>query len=235
MPEKHNREAMLILAAGIMLAGSAIWRIGDSFDRSDKTIIISSDSEADSTSGVSDLPTSESVGSAAVITAEEETVPLMLDINAADAEELAELNGIGRQLAAEIVAYREKYGRFRNIEELVNVSGIGPAKLDRIRGNIYVTDPVYDSEVTTEPAYEPDTAPAETAPAMTLEDAAPININTADRDLLALLPHVDEETADEIIELREKIGGFSNAYELLYAESLTKNEVADIIEYVTVE
>ena len=45
----------------------------------------------------------------------------------------------------------------------------------------------------------------------------------------------DEDTAEEIIELRDRLRHFSNTYELLYVESLTQSEVADILEYVTVE
>ena len=52
---------------------------------------------------------------------------------------------------------------------------------------------------------------------------------------LTHLPHVNEDTAEEIIELREKLERFSHTYELLYVDSLTQSEVADILGYVTVE
>ena len=68
----------------------------------------------------------------------------------------------------------------------------------------------------------------------TLEDVAPIDLNTADAELLLLLPYVDEEVADEILDLREKMGKFSNSYELLYLKSLTQEQVAEIVNYVTV-
>ena len=91
------------------------------------------------------------------------------------------------------------------------------------------------TEKPTKPETEPTEAVEETEPPLTLEDVAPININTADAELLMLLPHVDEDTAEEIIELRDRLGHFSNTYELLYVESLTQSEVADILEYVVVE
>ena len=45
---------------------------------------------------------------------------------------------------------------------------------------------------------------------------------------------IDEETAENIIELRELIGGFTNVYELLYAVGMTENKLAGILDYVQV-
>ncbi len=60
-------------------------------------------------------------------------VPLALDINAASATELEQLDGVGPATAAKIVAYRDQHGPFGSIEELDAVSGIGEAKLAAIR------------------------------------------------------------------------------------------------------
>jgi competence protein ComEA len=60
-----------------------------------------------------------------------------ININRADAETLAAgLDGIGLARAQEIIRYREAYGPFTSIEELVEVKGIGPATLDRNRAVI---------------------------------------------------------------------------------------------------
>ncbi|MXW95295.1 MAG: ComEA family DNA-binding protein [Acidimicrobiaceae bacterium] len=56
-----------------------------------------------------------------------------LNVNTADAAALEELPGIGPALAAAIVEHRRQSGPFTTVEELVEVSGIGPAKLERIR------------------------------------------------------------------------------------------------------
>ncbi len=52
----------------------------------------------------------------------------VVNINTATAAELESLPGIGPVLAANIVAWRDEHGRFTVIEELQEVSGIGPAK-----------------------------------------------------------------------------------------------------------
>lgn len=46
-----------------------------------------------------------------------------LDLNTADWRELDLIPGIGPVLANRIIAYRDKHGRIRNIEELLNIKG----------------------------------------------------------------------------------------------------------------
>lgn len=70
----------------------------------------------------------------------EEIVPEKqpVDINTATAEELQELMGVGPVLAQAIVDYRAEHGPFASVDELLEVSGIGEAKLEGIRGDVTV-------------------------------------------------------------------------------------------------
>ena len=61
-----------------------------------------------------------------------------VDINTADVEELDQLPGIGTVLAGRIIAYREANGPFETVEDLLEVSGIGEAKLAELEGWITV-------------------------------------------------------------------------------------------------
>jgi competence protein ComEA len=62
-----------------------------------------------------------------------EKVPVILYINTASAEEIAQaLPGIGTIKAQAIIALREQLGRFTNIDQLLEVKGIGFATLERI-------------------------------------------------------------------------------------------------------
>jgi competence protein ComEA len=65
-----------------------------------------------------------------------------VDLNSADAATLAkELDGIGMARAKAIVEYREKNGRFRSADEILNVKGIGPQVLEQNRSSIQVREP----------------------------------------------------------------------------------------------
>lgn len=61
-----------------------------------------------------------------------------LDLNTAGAEELAELPGIGEELARRILEYREANGPFETAEELMEVSGIGEGKFAALADRITV-------------------------------------------------------------------------------------------------
>jgi competence protein ComEA len=58
---------------------------------------------------------------------------LALDVNAAAADQLAAVPGIGRALAERIVAMREADGAFSSLDELLDVSGMTQSRLERAR------------------------------------------------------------------------------------------------------
>ena len=62
-----------------------------------------------------------------------------VNINTADAATLAEaLKGVGLERAEAIVTYRETNGPFKNVDDLVQVSGVGQATVDKNRANLTV-------------------------------------------------------------------------------------------------
>jgi len=58
---------------------------------------------------------------------------MRVDLNAAGAEELALLPGIGPSIATRIVSDRVERGPFASVDELRRVKGIGAATLERVR------------------------------------------------------------------------------------------------------
>jgi len=59
--------------------------------------------------------------------------PLVVNINTAGPEELDRLPGVGPATAQKIIEYRNQIGRFTSIEQLEEVRGIGPKKLEQMR------------------------------------------------------------------------------------------------------
>lgn len=64
------------------------------------------------------------------------TTTAVVDVNTATADQLDALPGIGPSTAAAIVARRDEIGRFVGYDDLLSVPGIGPAKVDALRGLI---------------------------------------------------------------------------------------------------
>ena len=61
-----------------------------------------------------------------------------ININTATQEELDSLPGIGPSTALKIINYRKENGKFSKIEDLKEVSGIGEAKFNQLKGLITV-------------------------------------------------------------------------------------------------
>ncbi|GKR00126.1 ComEA family DNA-binding protein [Aeromonas hydrophila] len=61
-----------------------------------------------------------------------------VNLNTASINELTALKGIGEKKAQAIVEYREKQGKFTTVDQLADVSGIGPATLEANRDMIIV-------------------------------------------------------------------------------------------------
>jgi competence protein ComEA len=70
----------------------------------------------------------------------EEEEPQKIDINRAPAWMLEALPGIGEAKAQDIISYRQEFGPFQNINELLKVKGIGQSTLENIKELITVAD-----------------------------------------------------------------------------------------------
>ena len=61
-----------------------------------------------------------------------------VDLNAATEEQLDGLPGVGPVTAAAIVAWRTANGSFTSVDQLAEVDGIGPARLEKLRAQVHV-------------------------------------------------------------------------------------------------
>jgi competence protein ComEA len=57
----------------------------------------------------------------------------VLDLNTATQQQLDALPGVGPVTAAAIVAWRQANGKFASVDQLADVDGIGPARLEKLR------------------------------------------------------------------------------------------------------
>ncbi|MBK9331578.1 MAG: helix-hairpin-helix domain-containing protein [Ignavibacteria bacterium] len=67
------------------------------------------------------------------LSADNEPPDFTVDLNTAGIEELTELPGVGESIAAKIISYRDANKRFKNINELMKVKGIGQKKFEKMK------------------------------------------------------------------------------------------------------
>ena len=59
-----------------------------------------------------------------------------VSLNSATAEQLDQLDGVGPATAAKIIAWRTANGGFSSVDDLAQVAGIGPKKLEALRPQV---------------------------------------------------------------------------------------------------
>ncbi|NBC25582.1 MAG: hypothetical protein GVY08_01870 [Bacteroidetes bacterium] len=57
----------------------------------------------------------------------------VININRADADRLQELPGIGPTYASRIIEWRKENGKFESVDQLLEIRGIGPKRLEKIK------------------------------------------------------------------------------------------------------
>ena len=114
-----------------------------------------------------------------------------IDLNKATVSQLQKVYGVGEKLSDRIVKYRSKYGGFIADVELMEVYGLMPEVVDRIKNDFTVKTP---------------------------RTIKTYNLNTATRDELVLIKYIDYEIANNIIEERTLREGFESFEELTKIE-----------------
>lgn len=127
----------------------------------------------------------------------------LIDINRASAQELERLHGVGPAIAKRIVEYRQAHGSFTRPEDLLNVRGIGKAKLSQIRPQISLTGGSVSS--VTRPTTQPQAQ----------SQGGLIDINRASAQELERLKGVGPAIAKRIVEYRQSHGSFTRPEDLL--------------------
>lgn len=152
-----------------------------------------------------------------------------IDINKVTKDELMQIGGVGEGLADKITALRIAKGKITDMEQLLEIYGIGQTTYEMLCGYLYVDSADYSKASTTAVTTKAATTSAKTAPPKTTTTTSQsevqrqkrkVNINTASAAEIADALLIDSDTAKAIVTLRDKLGGFSNTLELLYLDEI---------------
>ena len=171
-----------------------------------------------------------------------------MDINYATKEALLCVPNIGEKTAESILSFIHEKGIISDMDMLLEINGIGEAKLNDLKRYFYVSDEytVTTSNAVSSPeqttTVSKTTTPKETKPPKTTTPKtttpAPVrkkvNINTADADELMKCLLINRTQANEIVALREEIGGYTNILEILYCESISDSLYIEIDDYLEI-
>ena len=129
-----------------------------------------------------------------------------VNLNRAGRAELLQLPGVGDSLADRIDAYRRQRGGFRTVDDLVQIHGVGPATVDRLRPWVTVSEGAQeeaDSRPTT-PGKKGSSQAAKPRAKKASALTAPIDLNRASPEDLQRLPGVGPKISQRIVEARLK-------------------------------
>ena len=199
------------------------------------------------------------------------TFQFPMDINYATYEALICVPNIGEKTAESILSFIREKGVISDMDMLLEINGIGEAKLNDLKRYFYVSDvftvatttttttaSITTNDTTSDTISKSATAAKQTTPEQTTvsKTATPketnppktttvttttptpvrkkVNINTADANELMECLLIDRTQAEDIVAMREIIGGYTNIHEVLYCESITDSLYAEIDEYLEI-
>ena len=143
--------------------------------------------------------------------------PMMININIADIETLAELPGIGPAKAQAMFEYRTQQESLSSLIELVNIKGIGKKTLAKL---LPYLEMIGDSAEVY--AFVAENTPTKDT-ALTSEVTEKINVNSASIKQLQNLSGIGQKKAQAIIDYRNENGSFENIEEIMKVKGIGEN------------
>lgn len=125
-------------------------------------------------------------------------------INRASVNELQSLPGVGEVLARRIAEHRSSNGPFTRLDQLMNVNGIGAAKLEDIDRHLrQMKRPTPQRRQSFQPP-----APMNRYPAPAGRSGQTTSLNTATLDQLTAISGIGPSIANSILDARQERGAF---------------------------
>ena len=160
-------------------------------------------------------------------------VSARINPNTATPAELETVPGIGPVIAGRIVAYRTQNGPFQRLEDLQNVSGIGPRTLERLAPHLVLEGGAQSFRAAGGVPGAAAPPPAAARPAV-VPAGARINLNTATAAELESLNGIGPALAGRIIAYREQVGPFQRVEDVLGVRGIGPRTLERFIDAVTV-
>jgi competence ComEA-like helix-hairpin-helix protein len=170
-----------------------------------------------------------------------------IDLNRADHAQLLQLPGVGEVTVCHIEEYRQSHNGFRDVEDLRQIHGIGPAIVERLRPLVYVEPlevedpaetlvPEDDAPPPVRPVAvvrkERPPAPAKSTASKKAPDG-PIDVNRATAEELQHLPGVGPKLSARIVQTRE-LRPFKTVDELRRVPGIGVKTLEHLRPFVTV-
>ena len=146
----------------------------------------------------------------------------LIDVNRADSQELQMISGIGPSIAQRIIDYRNAHGSFTKIDDLMNVKGIGKARLEQIRQQITLHGTS---------SYTLSTTSKRTQQTV---NSGMIDVNHATLSELQRISGVGPAIAQRIIDYRKSHGSFSRVEDLLNVKGIGAAKLNQIRSQVVI-
>lgn len=143
------------------------------------------------------------------------------------------LDGVNREIAKSIVEHRKAIGRFRKVEDLAVVRGIGADKLQKLRPEICVSSRRSQSYTSSRAQSYDSLRSSESR--LTLKSNKLVNINKASVFELQTVNGITQEIAAAILHHRMKKGKFRQVDDLIKVKCLDNFHLAMIGRYLTTE
>lgn len=140
--KQGSRIEDIIEAAGGLTENADITNVNLAFEVEDgmKIRIPSNDEGNENEGNIIEQYITQDSGKGIIVSEDKssENLSLVININTANETELEQLPGIGASIAGRIIDYRNKNGKFKAIEDIKNVTGIGETKFEKIKDLIKV-------------------------------------------------------------------------------------------------
>ena len=127
---------------------------------------------------------------------------IQVDINKADSLRFSQLTGVSPSVAGTIVKFREMIGGFDSLEHLIKVYGIDDRLFDKIQPSLVISE------------YESKESVQNEIVSISIKESFDFDINTVSAEELERIKGIGPYYANEIVELRSKLGGYAEISQL---------------------